>query len=260
MLELTSGVAADNGVPGKALGPGVAPTPPDSIMPPACVLLLQGASAVRGAALLVCTPSPKASCACPSACAISTSLKYSFSSSSAPRWHLRPCKISQSESGVGHTASGCGAAAIGHAWSKRRDAMPARGHGQRKRYGHTHMFSQHTHSVGLSLSAFEKCSSACALRFPALSHGTAQAPTHGTDRLAACHSACGPPERTAWRRQPQRGGRAHLQICPISSYAYASCGAPSAPKMQSCSAISASLSLPRRWAHTARRYLGSARR
>jgi hypothetical protein len=85
MLECTSSVPADNGVPGMALGPGVAPIPPDSIMPPACVLLLQGASAVRGAVLLLCPPSPKASLACPIACAISTSLKYSLSSSSAPK-------------------------------------------------------------------------------------------------------------------------------------------------------------------------------
>ena len=89
MLEFTSGVAADMGVPGNApIAPGVAVTPAsiDTLGRPMpwTVLLLQGARAVKGAALLP-LPKPNASCACPSACAISASLKYSLSSSSAPK-------------------------------------------------------------------------------------------------------------------------------------------------------------------------------
>ena len=74
MLELPSGVAADMGVPGMAFSsPGVDPVAPTSI--DMFVWLLLGTRAVKGIAWLLPTLWPIASWACPSACAISASLK-----------------------------------------------------------------------------------------------------------------------------------------------------------------------------------------
>ena len=91
MLKFTAGVPAEKGVQGKTFMGLRAPEvhPPASVamlptLPPCTVLLLQGASAVAPIVWLL-PPAPlKHSCACASVCAISTSLKYSLSSSSAP--------------------------------------------------------------------------------------------------------------------------------------------------------------------------------